>query len=214
MNADRIAKAYRWLEYLAFGRALERCRVAQLGRVREIGRVLILGEGDGRFLRALLGSFPLADVAVVDSSAEMIELAQGRVNPKDRGRVRFFHRDAVSGPMLAGPFDLVVTNFFLDSLSQTDAASVIARAAAELQPGGAWIVGEFRIPAHGWRRAHGWVWVRTMYLFFRMATGLRVARVPDYAPMLRVAGLTLVIERTSRFGLIVSQLWRHAKIQE
>ena len=50
MNADRIARSYRWLEYAAFGVALERARFDFLRCAAEARRVLILGEGDGRFL--------------------------------------------------------------------------------------------------------------------------------------------------------------------
>ena len=54
MNADRIASGYRWLEYAAFGLALEQARFDFLSRAAGARRVLILGEGDGRFLARLL----------------------------------------------------------------------------------------------------------------------------------------------------------------
>ena len=54
MNADPIASSYRWLEYAAFGLALEHARFDFLSHAAAARRVLILGEGDGRFLARLL----------------------------------------------------------------------------------------------------------------------------------------------------------------
>ena len=54
MNADPIASSYRWLEYAAFGLALENARFDFLSHAAAARRVLILGEGDGRFLARLL----------------------------------------------------------------------------------------------------------------------------------------------------------------
>ena len=53
MNCDRIARCYRWLEYLFFGRALERRR-EYLDEVENARSVLILGD-DGRFTAEFLG---------------------------------------------------------------------------------------------------------------------------------------------------------------
>src|SRR5271168_358445 len=92
MNADPVARLYRWLEYCAFGRALERRRFAYLGRLAGAGRILILGEGDGRALARLIAIAPLASIDVVELSGEMIALARVRVAPTER--VRFVQDDA------------------------------------------------------------------------------------------------------------------------
>jgi len=49
MNCDGIARWYRALEYLVFGRALERRRFEYLNDMADARHVLILGDGDGRF---------------------------------------------------------------------------------------------------------------------------------------------------------------------
>ena len=125
MNADRIASSYRWLEYAAFGPALEQARFDFLSHAAQARRVLILGEGDGRFLARLLECNPRASVAVIESSARMIQLARQRVPPDDRTRVEFHHLDAACQPWPEGPFDLAVTHFFLDILTFPEAESVI-----------------------------------------------------------------------------------------
>ena len=76
---DRIARAYRWLEYLSFGRALERCRSLQLGAMDREGQALLLGDGDGRFTASLLARETSLRVVAVDSSAAMLALLSRRV---------------------------------------------------------------------------------------------------------------------------------------
>ena len=49
MNCDPIARWYRWLEYGAFGLELEKCRNRFLDALDMPRRVLMAGEGDGRF---------------------------------------------------------------------------------------------------------------------------------------------------------------------
>ena len=208
MNADRIASGYRWLEYAAFGLALEKARFDFLSRAADARRVLILGEGDGRFLARLLECNPHASVAVIESSARMIQLARQRVPPGERSRVEFHHIDAASQPLPEGPFDLAVTHFFLDILTSPEAETVIFKASAVLCPGAVWLLSEFQEPASGMRRLHSRLWLRAMYRFFSLTTGLRAFKLPPYRDALRRYGLGETEHRERRFGLIRSQVWR------
>jgi ubiquinone/menaquinone biosynthesis C-methylase UbiE len=209
MNADGIAASYRWLEYAAFGRELERARFDFLDRACDARRVLILGEGDGRFLARLLESKRGARVDVVESSGRMIELARGRVPESARERVTFHRMNAAADMLPDGPFDLVVTHFFLDTLIACEAETLVSKVGALLSPGGAWLVSEFQVPDAGWaQRTHARLWLAAMYGFFSIATGLQAARVPDYGRMLARSGLVETEHRERRWGLIRSQVWR------
>ena len=208
MNADRIASTYRWLEYAAFGLALEQARFDFISRAAGARRVLILGEGDGRFLARLLGCNRYANVAVVESSARMIQLARERVPPAELSRVEFHHVDAVSQALPPGPFDLAVTHFFLDTLNCRDAGAVISRVNMLLSPGAGWLVSEFQEPLNGARRLHARLWLRVMYSFFSFTTGLKVSELPPYRDVLVRSGLAEIEHRERRLGLIRSQLWR------
>ena len=93
---DRIAPAYRWLEYGCFGRALERCRTLQLGQIPGKASVLVLGDGDGRFTSALLARHEQCHVVALDASAAMLELLRARVRAIGAAhRLRTFHGDAL-----------------------------------------------------------------------------------------------------------------------
>jgi len=208
MNADPIASSYRWLEYATFGLALENARFDFLSHAAAARRVLILGEGEGRFLERLLRCNPQASVEVIESSGRMIQLARSRVPAHERSRVEFHQIDAVALPWPDGPFDLVVCHFFLDVLTCREAETVICKISAVLGAAGAWLVSEFQEPRGGVRRLHAQLWLRSMYAFFSMTTGLRVSKLPPYRRMLEHCGLAEIEYRERRFGLIRSQVWR------
>jgi SAM-dependent methyltransferase len=208
MNADPIAAFYRWIEYAAFGKALEQRRFAFLSRTAHARRVLILGEGDGRFLARLLAANDTAYVDVVEASAAMLALARGRLPWPAAQRVRFHHQDALAAPLPQGPYDLIVTHFFLDCFTPGDAARLIAKLAAALTPGGEWILSEFQEPPGRLTRIHARLWLFVMYAFFRWTTGLTAGKLPPYAALLSRAGLILEDQQQARWGLMVSQLWR------
>jgi ubiquinone/menaquinone biosynthesis C-methylase UbiE len=207
MNADRIAAGYRWLEYAAFGLLLEQARFDFLSYAAMARRVLILGEGDGRFLARFIESNRHATVAVVDSSARMIELARNRVPAGELSRVEFHQMDCVAGDLPRGPFDLMVSHFFLDSLSCHDTETVICKVSALLAPGAHWLVSEFQEPQGGLRRLHACLWLRTMYAFFAVTTGLRASKLPPYRDVLARHKFAEIEHRERRLGLIRSQVW-------
>jgi ubiquinone/menaquinone biosynthesis C-methylase UbiE len=206
MQIGRMARWYRWIEYAAFGRALERRRFAFLPRTAGAGRILTLGEGDGRTVERLLAIAPQARIEAVELSAEMIDLAQRRAG--DSGRVSFQYGNALTYRWPAEWFDAVVTNFFLDCFTEAELGPLVRHLAATLKPEGIWIVGEFAIPPRGWRRLHARLWIWTMYRFFGIATGLRARRLPAIARLMREAGMTRVEYEEERAGLMVSEVWR------
>lgn len=198
MNCDRIARAYRWLEYAAFGRELERRRFRFLDQVADARRALILGGGDGRFLaRFLSQSHAFADC--IDSSARMLQLSTERAGHE---RATYRHGDALTIPITSSSYDLIVTHFFLDCFDASGLDRLAARIRTAACPGALWLISEFRQPL--WAAPI----IRALYLFFRVTTGLRVTRLADHRPILRAHGFSLLREETSRRGLLASELWR------
>jgi ubiquinone/menaquinone biosynthesis C-methylase UbiE len=204
MNCDPIAGAYRWLEYAAFGRTLQRRRCEFLDAIGRARTALVIGDGDGRFLAELHKRYPDMEVDSIDLSAKMLSLARRRVLSP---RIRFLEADARTVPFPRGEYDLIVTHFFLDCLCEADTGAFIARISAVAAPGARWIISEFRMPAGGWKALHAALWLKTMYFFFRLTTGLSTKRLPRYHEMLRAHGFTLEREVTERFGLVASEYW-------
>lgn len=207
MNADPLASIYRSLEYLAFGRALERCRIKLLEAAPGRRRVLIIGEGDGRFLSWILACTTHAKVDVIDSSQRMLDLAKSKIQPRDMARVRLLRQDALR-ELPEATYDTIVTNFFLDCLTEQEVNQFVPAVSRLLEPGGVWLVGDFHLPERGLRRFHAQVWLTVMYRFFAMTTGLRARRIPDYVALMKGVGLTVERERYWRAGMITAQVWR------
>lgn len=205
MQIGRLAPWYRWIEYAAYGRALERRRFAFLRRLSGARRVLVLGEGDGRTVARLLKIAPRAEFDVVEVSPEMIALARGRVGSS--AGVHFQQSDARVQEWAAGSYDGIVTNFFLDCFTDQELGPLVRKLAEALAPEGVWIVGEFAIPAGGWRRLHAHIWIWTMYRFFGITTGLRAQRLPAIERLMREAGMMRVEQQSERAGLMVSEVW-------
>ena len=202
MNCDPIAGAYRWFEYIGFGRALKRRREAFLNEVGDARRVLVLGDGDGRALAALLRANREATVDYVDLSARMLELARGRAGSE---RVIYHRADALTIPLAQGEYDLIVTHFFLDCFEESDLRQLTERIVRAAGPRARWLVSEFRKPG---------ILVGLLYLFFRITTGLKTRRLVDHHAFLRRCGFRLSRAESAWFGHLSSELWTRAVYNE
>ncbi|HEX5431239.1 MAG TPA: class I SAM-dependent methyltransferase [Bryobacteraceae bacterium] len=203
MNCDRIAPFYRWLEYLAFGRELERRRLRFLPSVHSARRALVIGDGDGRFLARLARQNREASIDSIDLSAKMLTLARSRAGD----RVRHRQADVLTCSLPESEYDLIVTHFFWDFFEAREGAILAERLGAAASGDAMWLISEFRQPGKGWRAVWAWVWLRALYLFFGATTGLETRRLVDHRPLVAREGFQLKREEVTRFGLIASELW-------
>lgn len=201
MNCDRIAHWYRWLEYLAFGRGLQRRRNAFVADISNVRRALVLGDGDGRFLKSFVERSPDVSIDCVDLSGRMLELARHRAGE----RVNYIHGDALTIPLPAATYDLIVTHFFIDCFDHRDAPALVDRISAAACRDARWLISEFR-ESRWWARPV----IAGLYLFFRIAAGLKTTRLIDHHPLLGSRGFVLMKSESARGGLLVSELWRRA----
>lgn len=209
---DRVARIYRLLERAAFGRALERARLAHIDALRGTLDVLILGDGDGRFLRALLAVAPNARMVSVDASATMLGLAAAGLSVADRARVTLIHKDARQFNPGAQTFDAIVTMFFLDCFVDEDVTRLVSRLAQSLRPAGRWLFADFAIPDRGLVRVTSRLIVSALYRFFRWQAGIEARSLPHSEDALHAAGLTCVGEQEFRGGLTRSSLFATGRL--
>jgi SAM-dependent methyltransferase len=209
-NFDPIAKPYRWLEYLTFGKALHNARLHFLPALVHCRKALILGDGDGRFTAALLAANPHITVLAIDSSAAMLQLLRRRsesTTPNSTTRLRTLQADALTFP-ITETYDLIVTHFFLDCLTQPELNSLVSRISKRMQPDALWLLSDFRIPT-GPMQLPARLLVSGLYLAFRAITNLRTARLPDHATPLQQSGLTCIAFQQRLAGLLTTELWQH-----
>ncbi len=206
MNFDRIAPHYRWLETVAFGGHLQQARVAFLGETEMPRRVLVVGEGDGRFLAEFVSIYPGAAVDCIESSGKMIVLARRR----GAKAVRFIQEDIRQAALPVAHYDLVVTHFVLDCFGRDDLRIVIAKLARAATEDASWLLADFREPVGGWARRHAKLWLRLMYTFFRITSGLEADRLIDPSQFLAEKGFARKARRLSRFEMITSEWWRRS----
>ncbi len=209
MSFEKLAPHYRWLEFVLAGEKLQRCRTAFLTRDLKPEHILILGEGNGRFLVESRKLFSSARVVCVDASQTMLRLARRRLarNGLDQRNLELVQADALFWTPPKQSFDLVVTHFFLDCFREAQLSGLVRSLAEAACPGARWLLADFQIPDRGLKRWRATAIHRLMYAFFRIATHLPARRlcVPDR--WLQHEGFSLKNRRVTDFGLLRSDLW-------
>lgn len=210
MSFDLLAPHYRWMEALCAGGQLQRCRTALLASLSPPQRVLIYGEGNGRFLVELCRRFPEVQVTVVEGSAVMIDLAHARLKREGLAgaQVEFIHADALTWQPPVAAFDLIVTCFFLDCFREDQLQVLVPAIACAGTADAQWLLADFQIVRAGLRRACSRAIVGFLYAFFRWATRLPAHELVNVEPYLRAAGFTRHERREFVFGLLFCDLWK------
>jgi ubiquinone/menaquinone biosynthesis C-methylase UbiE len=172
-------------------------------------RVLVYGDGDGRFLVELVRRVPQIRVVAIDASEEMVGRAARRL-PSNAG-VQLVKADALvydAAALPEAPFDLIVSHFFLDCFDEEELAELVMRVNAASSEGAVWVVSDFAIPQRPVARQAGWLVVGALYLVFGLLTGLKTRRLPDHGRVMREAGWRLDDRRILLEGLLISERWR------
>ena len=147
------------------------------------------------------------EITCVEASAGMLARAQRRLSSSARG-VRWHHGDLLAWEP-DGPFDVIVTCFFLDCLPPDTLATVIARLANCAAPRAAWLVVDFSLPQRGPARWRAQFALFLMYAFFRRVVGLPARRLTRPDDLLRAHGYHLVARRDFDWGRLRADMWRY-----
>jgi len=206
MSFDRLAPHYEWMERGLAGQKLQRARTVWLDALEGRARILSVGEGHGRFAAACVARFPEAKLTCMDASGGMLRQARRRLGAH-AARVQWLVGDVLAGEP-AGPFDAIVTCFFLDCFPPDTLPTVVARLAQATAPGAPWLVADFALPSRGPARLRAAAVHGLMYAFFRRAAGLSARRLTPPDDLLRAHGFQLEARREFEWGLLRSDLWR------
>lgn len=193
------------MEAAAAGRKLQRCRLAFLDAIPAPRRVLLAGEGHGRFLPECIRRFPEAEIVVVDSSSKMLEIAKSKVGT---GRVEFIHADLLDGLPLHADFDLIVTHFFLDCFSEDAVAAIVSNLGKVASSDAQWLLADFQVSSGRFAKIRNQCILWLLYRFFRISCGLEAGSLVAPEPHLAAAGFLLHRRVTYDWGLLKSEWWR------
>ena len=208
-NFDRLARAYRWMEWASFGPFLGICRSTFLSRLTRCRDALVLGDGDGRFTARLLRATPHLRVHAVDASPAMLA-ALIHACGSNAARLTTECADLRTWqprPAPTRPYDLVDTHFFLDCFSASEVLALAQGVRPIVSPDAVWVVSEFDVPTGWFGRFVAGPVVLSLYLAFGLLTGLKQRALPDYASSLSASGFRRIERRVRLGGLLVSELW-------
>lgn len=198
-NFDILAKPYAILEYLTFGPLLWRTRITHIEALANSRRVLLAGDGDGRFLAELHQRYPHLDLHYLDASPAMLQEAQRRCP-----QATFHQATLPKANLPPAHYDAIVTHFFLDCFTPESLPQVIENLAQAATPQALWIISDFKPTPHLWGR----LVVALLYKSFRLITGLKANRLTPYEVHLQTAGFTLYRTTSSCRSLLSAEHWQ------
>ncbi len=206
---DQLAGRYQWLEKLMFGSRLNRARTALLSSIPACHSALVLGDGDGRLLEALLATQPECKITSIDQSQKMLEIQQARLsNHPLRDNVTWQQQDARHIKGLDHQFDLLVSAFFLDCFTGQELETHLSLWLSALRPDGHFYFVDFQQPDSGWKGLRGKLYLAAMHHFFRWYTNLPNRELVDLNKALNQCPLELVVSQNMSHDLISARLYR------
>lgn len=206
---DRLAKHYHFFEKLMFGEHLTMARTALLDAIPACDSALVLGDGDGRLLEALLSSQPECQITSIDQSERMLDIQQARLsNHPLRDNIIWRQQDARDLQEFGQPFDLLVTAFFLDCFNLQDLETYLPQWLHALRPGGHFYFVDFQQPKTGWKRLRGKIYLAAMHQFFRWQTNLPNRTLVDMNRVLSQCDTEILVSQNMNHDLISARLYR------
>jgi ubiquinone/menaquinone biosynthesis C-methylase UbiE len=184
-NFDILAPFYRRMERWWAGPAMQEARLLHVEKLRGSRRILLAGEGPGKFLEAILEICPEAEITCLDASAGMLREARRAV--PSNARVRFVQAKLPEWEA-SEKYDAVVAHFFLDCFEGAVLRQVIGNLAGAAAPEARWLMADFHMPKRGWQRWRARAWLGVLYPFFRFSTGIQAQQLQDPVPLLQEHG--------------------------
>lgn len=209
MSFDPLAPHYRWLEKILAGPLLQQARTRWIHHLPPPNKVLLAGEGPGRFLEIIAPLWPTTRFCVIDASAAMLSQARNtwlHTQPSE-DRVEWIH---ASLPLTSPPTrdcDLITTHFFLDCFTPNLLKNTIHCLSQAASNTASWLISDFNVPPSGWRRTRSKLLLNLMYPTFQFLTRLPANRLANPNPYLAQAGFSLLNHSLSNHQLIRSEWW-------
>jgi tRNA (cmo5U34)-methyltransferase len=200
MGFDSIAKYYDRLARIVFGKSLVIAQTHFLDRIPPASNVLVIGGGTGWWLKEFLQSNPYCRISYVEESEEMLKLAREVTGGDSRISFRLGNEDSITE---RSEFDAIILFCFVDIFSEPDLKNVVEKIKVSAKPNALWLVTDF-IESKKWHS----IILFIMYRFFKLTTGLKNQRLPDWNQVLLQTGLVQLECRLFFGDFIKSTLYR------
>lgn len=200
---DLVAPLYPTLERLVFGVHLDDARRAFIDDVLKADRALLVGEGNGRFLKSVLTRKLVGCLKVVEKSKAMIRLTKSRIGGTGKVPLELIEADFLRC-RLGREFDCVVTHFFLDLFNPPTQLAIIKKIGEITTEKGTWINVDFTPPRTMAGRALMWL----QYTFFRIVSRVEARRCFDESAMATQNGWIVVANRRFLDGFVVAKRYK------
>ena len=181
-----------------FGNQLDEATNSFIHTIGKHAHILILGGGTGEILDQLAINCPTARITFLDASDKMIKQAQQRA--MGMHYVEFI-TSSVFDVMLNDVYDVVITPFFLDMFKAKKLDALFSLLSRNIRPGTLWLFADF-IKSH--KLTHKLL-IKSMYIFFKLATGSKNLVIPDYGRHLEKSGFVLEKQLIFMNGLVAAR---------
>lgn len=207
---NAVAPYYPWIESLVFGRKLTRARNAALDQIPAGANILLLGEGNGRFLTELLLRHPNARITCVEPSEGMRASQHKRLQSrfgKIPDTLTYIPQRIQDWTAPPASYDAIVAHFFLDLFTDAELPAVVEKITHTAAPHATLCIAEFAELPTRFGRLYSRALIRTMYAFFSVATRLQTQRIPNWPQALLNHGWSQQSCTPHNQSLIRAQTW-------
>ena len=209
VNFDSIAPYYSFGEKYLFGDKLDFHRRLFPKTLRISDKVLLLGEGRGKFLQFLLNENKTCEVTIVESSKRMAQLIYNLIPHRDRFRVKI-KNISIEHYKSDQRFDLICGFFFWDCFSEYQLNRHIPSILKLLCNKGHWHNADFvdRHKLTCYQTFKNFIFLRSLYLFFKYSTGIDGKSVFPVRSLILKSNMRLIHSVESNNKLLKSDLFR------
>ena len=159
-----------------------------------------MGGGTGWILDEIIARQPEVHIDYVEASEKMITLSAMR--PIDYSCINLIHGDESQIPQNQ-PYDIVITNFFLDVFEEQRLIAVLRILNSVLSPNGVLICSDFQKS----EKFHQRVLLKAMHLFFRLSSNMDSKNLKDLHKHIQHNGFKLKQQAMGYDGLLFSNVY-------
>jgi tRNA (cmo5U34)-methyltransferase len=177
---DLLTPFYDVMTSIVFGGSLHKAQIHYLRDIPAHAKVLVLGGGTGQWLKQASLRNREPNITYIDLSPSMIT----RARRNGEGMNVVFIEGTQELLHGGEDFEVVVLFCYLDLFDNHSLSRVVSKIIKSMKPGARWLVVDF-VNRKWWHA----VLLFFMYVFFRIATGLKTMQLPEWQAILEKRGI-------------------------